>query len=500
MKFCKNCGHELRDEAKVCTNCGASVTAATADNKKEPAYVTPETASEAPRDPMDPKKKKKLIVIFSIAAALIIALFISYKVLENMASPDAALDNISTAVADQDAAAFQSAVSTDISKEEALAYFDYVDTELGMSQYQDMISDQKAYLREGAGGNEIYDGLHTLLSIEQNGSNFIFFDDYQFTIPKSNVYVEENGGLDTFEYEFNGETVSWDTGDSKFNELIPGKYNFEGTGIMNESEEYNASVHVNFAEYYDRVEGVLNADLYNVELTVPVLSFYGLDIDSEDISLTLNGEPFAEEAELEAYPKIGPFKYDEDYTIEGTVDYGGETFNMESAAINLNADSDELFSDYDEAIPYYRLELKFDEEEIYNQQDKVSEQEQIEENRESFEENMESNAEDLVRDYLNGLEFMYMFNDIGEVEPYIAEGSDILGILEGNLDSDSFGNMDIQRVSFSNYSKDENSIVIDAETRRMHDDIDDPVTYSTRYNIQYNPETLELKITNFSDL
>ena len=144
--------------------------------------------------------------------------------------------------------------------------------------------------------------------------------------------------------------------------------------------------------------------------------------------------------------------------------------------------------------------MKFDEEAIYNQRDKVSEQEQIEENRESFEEDMESNAENLVRDYLNALEFMYMFDDIGEVEPYIAEGSDILDILEGNLDSDSFGNMDIQRVSFSNYSKDGNSIVIDAETRRMHDDIDDPVTYSTRYNIQYDPETLELKITSFSDL
>lgn len=501
MKFCKNCGHELRYNAKVCTHCGTPVAAQDEEKKEQPAYVTSQTASDdVAREPMDPKKKKKLIMIISIAAAVIIALFIIYKILENMASPDAAYDEISEAVTSEDTESFQKAVSTDISEEEALAYFAYVDSEIGMSQYEDMINEQKTYLSNGVPGNDIHDGLHTLLSIEQNGSKYLFFDDYQFSIPKSNVYVEESGGLDTFNYEFNGETVSWDTSDSKFNELIPGKYNFEGTGIINESEEYNASVQVNFAESYDRVEGILNADLYNVELIVPALSFYGLDISSEDISLTLNGEPFAEDEELDSYPKIGPFKYNEEYVIEGTVEYGGETFNMDSVTLNINEDSEELFSDYDESIPYYTLEVKFDEEAMYDQQEKVSEQEQIEETRESFEEDMESNVENLVRDYLNALEFMYMFDDIGEVEPYIAEGSDILDIMESNLDSDSFGNLDIQRVSFSNYSKDGNSIVIDAETRRMHDDIDDPATYLTRYNIEYDPETLELKITSFSDL
>ena len=500
MKFCKNCGHELRDNVKICTNCGTAVVSAANVKKEEPSYVTPETSGQTPREPMDSKKKKKIIILVSIIAVIIIALFVTYKVLENMASPDAALDNISEAVTNEDAEAFQNAVSTDISQEEALAYFNYVDTELGMSQYQDMINEQKIYLADGTAGNEIYDGLHTLLSIKKNGSKYLFFDDYQFVIPKSNVYVEETGGLDTFEYEFDGDTAVWNTDDSKFNELIPGNYNFEGTGIIDESEEYKASVQVKFADYYDRVEGMLQADLYNVELVVPVLSYYGMDIDSEDISLTLNGEAVAEDKELDSYPKIGPFKYDEEYMMEGSLAYAGETFEMDSVTLNINADSDELYSDYEESIPYYTLEVKFDEEALYDQQEKASEQEQIEENRESFEEDMEANAENLVRDYLNALEFMYMFDDIGEVEPFIAEGSDVLDILQGNMDNDSFGNMDIQRVSFSNYSKDGNDIVIDAETRRMHDDIDDPVTYSTRYTIQYNPETLELKITNFNDL
>lgn len=99
MKFCKNCGHELRDNAKVCTHCGTPVAAQDEEKKEQPAYVTSQAASDdAAREPMDPKKKKKLITIISIAAAVIIALFIIYKVLENMASPDAALDDISEAV------------------------------------------------------------------------------------------------------------------------------------------------------------------------------------------------------------------------------------------------------------------------------------------------------------------------------------------------------------------------------------------------------------------
>lgn len=113
---------------------------------------------------------------------------------------------------------------------------------------------------------------------------------------------------------------------------------------------------------------------------------------------------------------------------------------------------------------------------------------------------MEPHTEELVRGYLRALESMYMFDDIGEVEPFIADGADILTVLQNNLDNDAFGNMNIQRVSFSNYSKDGNSITIDAETRRLHDGIKKPVTYPTRYHIQYDPETLEMKITAFDDL
>ena len=497
MKFCKNCGHELRDNAKVCTNCGTAVIAAVDVENKEPSYVTSDKASHKP---MDPKKKKKLIILLSTIAVLIIALFIAYKVLENMASPDAALDNISEAVTNQDAGAFQKAVNTDISKEEATAYFNYVDTEIGLSQYQTMINEQKTYLNDGTGSTEIYDGIHTLLSIKQNGSKYVFFDDYEFTIPKLNVYVEESGGLDTFEYELNGETVSWNTSDTKFNELIPGKYNFEGTGIINESEEYNASVQVNFAENYDSIEGVLKADLYNVELSVPMPYHYGIEFKKENISLTMNGEPFAADEELDENPITGPFKFDEEYVFEGSVEYGGETFKMTPVTLNLNAESEELIADYDDSIPYYPLAVKFDEDAVNEQHDKLQKKEQADENREAFEEDMESHTEELVRGYLRALESMYMFDDIGEVEPFIADGADILTVLQNNLDNDAFGNMNIQRVSFSNYSKDGNSITIDAETRRLHDGIKKPVTYPTRYHIQYDPETLEMKITAFDDL
>lgn len=501
MKFCKNCGHEVRDTAKICTNCGTAVTSEPEVKKDDTEYVTPEAVDTAPREPMDPEKKKKLIILGSIIAVVIIALIIVYKVLESMASPDSALDNISEAVESQDVKALQSEISTDISEEEALAYFSYIDSQIGVSQFRDMINTQKSYIADGAPGNVIHDGTHTLLSIEQAGSKYIFFDAFDFKIPKSNVYVNDHYGLTSFTYEFDGDTTEWDPSSDKFNELIPGNYHFEGTSIINETEEYAAAVNVNFADYYeyDRVEGFINADLYSVELYVPSLNWYDLDIESEDISLTINGEPLAEGLDLTSYPTVGPYKFDEEYVIEGSLDYGGETFNMESVTLNFNADSDELELDY-ASIPYHSLEVKFDEDALYEQRDLLDAEEQANENRESFEENMESNTEDLVRDYLNSLEYMYLFDDIGEVEPYIVEGAEVLTTLQSNLDNDNFGNMDIQRVSFSNYTKDENTISIDVETRRLHDDIEDPVTYTTQYTIQYNPDTLELKIVSFDDL
>lgn len=73
-------------------------------------------------------------------------------------------------------------------------------------------------------------------------------------------------------------------------------------------------------------------------------------------------------------------------------------------------------------------------------------------------------------------------------EEYVIEGS--AEYAGETFNNDSFGNMDIKRETYSNYSKEGNAISIDAETRRLHDDIEEPVTYSTRYNIAYDPETL----------
>jgi uncharacterized membrane protein YvbJ len=487
MKFCKNCGQELRSDVKVCTNCGRKV--------EDDNQVNQGQRSQSGQAPMDPKKKRRIAIIIGIVAAVAIVLAIIYSLVANALSPDNQLDEIAEAVSSEDAQALQSAVDNDITLEEAEAHIAYIDQTAGFSQYTTWVNDLKYYLDNQVPGTDVHDGQYTLLSVSDGGTQYLFFDDHNFTIPRFNVNVFEEYDIDAFTYTMDDTEQEWNAESDKFAELVPGIYTFEGEALIDDAS-YDSTMHVDFS--YGEMAG-LEPGYFYLTISEYITSMIWEDISDEDINVSVNGESI--DVDFGDYDnRVGPYSFDEELIVNATLDYAGETFESDTETIRINAD--EIENSYSAAgvVPVHSVELEFDEDEISEAGDAERTAAMADAERESFEEDMEDNVENFVRDYLYALEMMYLFEDINEVDPFLDEDSDAYANLQTNLDNGTFEGMSITNISFSNFSRSGDTMTIDVESRRNYDSLDSPIDFNTRYTVDYDPETLELEIASFEDL
>src|SRR5699024_11728126 len=117
-----------------------------------------------------------------------------------------------------------------------------------------------------------------------------------------------------------------------------------------------------------------------------------------------------------------------------------------------------------------------------------------------FEENLEDNAKLFIENYLYALESMYLFEDINEVEDFVEEGSGVYNTLVNNINSGTFEGMFIFNVSVTNYSKENNTITLTANTERDYDALPSSQSFKTVYTINYDPENLRFTIVDFRDI
>lgn len=488
MKFCKNCGHELRPDVKVCTNCGHKVGTGDQENNKL------ERQSE-PKAPMDPKKKKFLSVVIAAIVILAIALAVTYNMVSNSLSPNNQLDAIAEAVSAEDAEALTDAVDNDITIEEAEAHISYINQVSGFSQYNSWIDAAKSDLDNGASGSEVYDGLYTLLSVNRDGSQYVIFDDYSFTIPRMNIYVSDQYDIDAFTYTLGDSEQQWDSGSEKFAELIPGIYSFEGSAVVDE-ESYDSTMSINFNE---GETAVFEPGFFYLNISENVTSMVFEDISEENITVTVNDE--AADVDLNDYEnRVGPYAFDEEINMNATLEYAGETFESDTEAVQVSPDEIETSYPMAGTVPVHGVALEFDEDAIAEAGEAERNQAQVEEEREEFEADMEDNVETFVTDYLFALEMMYMFDDINEVDEFVDDDSDTYANLQDNLDSGTFEGMNISNITFSNFSQDGDTITIDVESERDYDSLDAPIDVTTRYTVAYDSEEVELEIAGFEDL
>ena len=489
MKFCKNCGEEIRPDAKVCTHCGHKVEVAA--EKVEPVRQ-PE-----PREPMDPVKKKLLIIFAAGLTMVAIIIVIVYNLIAGALSPDNKLDTIAEAVTEEDAEGLKKSVDNDITLEEAQAYITYVDEVSGLSKYKSWVGDVKTALGDDAPGSDIFDGIYTLLSVNKDGSQYWLFDDYSFTIPRTNIYISESYDMDKFVYTMDETEKTWTSGSDKFDELIPGKYQFDGTAEFDDIEtKFPSSINIDFQ---NSESAVLDPGYYYLTINESVTSMYYEDVSKDGLTVTVGGEE-VEVNTNDSSDRLGPYQFEEELDVSATVTHAGETFESTNEPLNLSYD--EVGMDYStgEAAPVHLIELEFDTDAIYEAGEAERNAAQLEEEREAFEDDMEDNVESFLSDYLYALETMYMFEDIDHIEDYVNDETEAYAALESNINAGTFEGMYITDVKYSDFSRDGSIITINVESERDYDLLDEPAEIVTQYMLKYDSEELDFEITGFQDI
>ena len=324
MKFCNNCGHEVRADAKVCTNCGHSIEQRAHQDEKK-------------RTPAAPKNKKKRLIVFSMLALAAVALIITYSILAANLSSSNRLDSISNAVESKNSEKLIDSIDTDISLEEADAYIEYIDQTMGLVEYSVRIDMIKSELDKGVSPISILDDDYKLLTAQRDGKQYVIFDDYNITIPRTNVNMTNEYGIDRFTYSFSDKEQEWQSDNAKFLELVPGIYHIEGAATVGE-DTYDSAVAVDFR---DNEEANIIPGFYYIELTDPDVSIFAPSIPAADYTVLINGEA-SEVIETENNTKlVGPFSLEAEVAIETTVEHEDQVY--ESAPKTIVLEQGELY-------------------------------------------------------------------------------------------------------------------------------------------------------------
>ena len=491
MKFCKNCGHEIRPNAKVCSNCGKPIFNNGQESNSESKL---ENHVEPKNETTHQQKRRNKIIGFSIPGILIV-LIITYLILRSIASPMGKIDDINKAVISENPKELKKLIDTKLSTEESEAYIRYIYEEIGFDQHQKDINDLKSTINVNKSASLFENNGYELLSINKDDKKFLLFDDYSFTIPKLNVHLDESNDIEEFKYTLDGKEIVWNTNE-KFQELIPGIYSFEGTGILSNEEEVEATLLIDFD--YGNPLVTLTGDYYYVGL---YHDYWSEDINKsiDEMKFQINGEDI--KLTTEYNDKYGPLKYDEEYELTGEMNLYGNKIQMKPINFSMSEqDTENYKNDYDPYEKEVTFKVDFDEEKLENVIEEQDKKDLVESNYKYFKENPRDEVESFIYDYLYALESMYDSYDIAEVEDYIEKGSNVESILQKNIDNRAFGNMFIYDIKFSNFIEDGDIYSIDVSSKREHDDISDIGNFKTRYVVEYQKNEGKLVLKEFVDL
>lgn len=300
MKFCRNCGKELAEDIKFCKHCGQATT------KTEATKQVPEEAkhtdtnsvqqeSSSPqqvtKEPVKLSKKSKLLM--SVIGALIVLLFIGYKVGDSITSYEKIVDNFEEAMIDKDAKKVAKMLVADtknlkVDKDTVTGFIDYYTN--NPSEMNGLFSHLKeqgmAYKH-----NPNYDDsdLYYTVNLVKDGKTFIF-DKYQIKV--SPVYFNVYTNYKDSEITINGDVVG--TADSneyskEFGPYLPGTYTFGSTYKSDFVELKTEEDHSNIDSDYTK-EVSLYIDGEEVYFDIPNKSGFEslkLYVNDEDTGINL---------------------------------------------------------------------------------------------------------------------------------------------------------------------------------------------------------------------
>lgn len=239
MKFCKECGQSLSENALFCKECGTLV----GSHSSTPTEVQPSAPTHITQGPKKPMSKKTKIMLVSVAVAIIL-LFGAHKIVESIMSQDRLIEQLETALLEKDNKAVAELLTTNDKKMkideksvEGLMLF-YKENPDQVNEVITALKNQSTAINKAKKekeGNSFLDSLqngyfgYNFITLEQEGK-FLFYDKYELNI--ESVYLTLHTNYQDTILSVNGvevgkaDTVEFN---GTFGPFLPGYHTVKGT-------------------------------------------------------------------------------------------------------------------------------------------------------------------------------------------------------------------------------------------------------------------------------
>lgn len=261
MKFCKNCGEQIKEDALFCNHCGAKVEASEQDpteHRKQTVDKTKDTNENTDRikedkslptessenslnhseigtggPPTEPKKmSSKTKKTIMIAAFIILVLIIAFKVGDSIYAPNKTAKKFNDAVQDSDAKALKELIVSEddelkIDNKSVESMLDHLeDNEDTKEILINHIDEQGERLQKNGSEPSIFED-DIAFNLKKNGT-FLMYDKYEVVV--SPIYFELSTNYKDTELLVNEESVGKSKKEyytKKVGPYLPGTYDFK---------------------------------------------------------------------------------------------------------------------------------------------------------------------------------------------------------------------------------------------------------------------------------
>ena len=395
MKYCIQCGHELKENEAFCTECGTNQNSAASTST--PVESEKRAANSAPKKPMS-KKNKWLL---GIAAGFVVVLIGAHLFLSSYFDPMKNFQAMDQAILDDDVEAFVDQINFDDSAllDEA-SYFEYIkDYEWGTikEQYVDLLEQDNSPLSKS-----IYSNNGEKLFDVRQEKKLLIFNTYSFQAEPVTLKVATNVA-DTNVTINETELKLEDSKSTETVSIYPGIY-----AVAAEAENH-------FGSFTSETELEVTASEEREFMIEFEANEYAFSTDEEKAQLFVNGEGTGLTfAELE---KIGPVPYDAEFELHAELEKAdGKVVKTDVMTVD--------------DVGWYGFDFNFDEEDASGSETASSDTDV----------DVDSIG-DIVLDFRDAYESALNNKDFSLIAPYLEKGSTAYEELEeyvGDLEDTAY--------------------------------------------------------------
>lgn len=344
MRFCKECGSKLQDEAEFCPECGTSVSSEPEKKETQKSGITQNQSRSKQVHKPNPKRpmSRKMKIILSSSAALVVALAATYFILSSFYTKEKAIEQFKQALADQDEKTLADMIYSDNSSleidETAVGgLLDFLDDSPSHQNEIFLSLERQVEAMDSSGSEEAMADTGTeepVLELTKSGKKLLLFDEYKFKVQPYYFTIQTNyEDTDLFLNDEKIATADSDDYSKEVGPFMPGLYqvkaeleneyatfdNQEDLKLFGEDASEYIEIYLD-GNYVDieaeSMEGtlIINGDETDLDLKDNP-SFGPIPIDGSVILKVKHDFPWGEEVESEEIPVEDTYVYMDNYSL-----------------------------------------------------------------------------------------------------------------------------------------------------------------------------------------